>query len=152
VAASIVSTGLNGGEILLTDIGEIPGTSAFEHLRTGQWIMLCGPHPNSTPVEPRLVLKWYQVLSIDSEGNGIEYFDPKMQRVVALRGPQWPWQPEAPADLDQYDRLSNSLCVGICQGAVAVHSKTMRLERSTGVTPFGVVGNAAMPQSPNGPH
>lgn len=151
VAASIVSTGLNGGEILLTDIGEIATSSAFEHLKIGHWIMLCGPHPNSnvnTTVnpptgEPRFVMNWYQVLSIESDNTGILGFDPKMQRLVAVRGPEWPWLPQGNPVTD-ITNLSNSLCVAICRGAVAVHTKTMRLENPRG----GAWGSAMTPIPP----
>jgi hypothetical protein len=99
-------------------------------LRTSQWIMLCGPHPNSTMSEPRFSLNWYQVVTVDREGLGVrpnnQAFDPAIHRLVTLRGPEWPWKPGDPA--------SNNLCVAICRGAVAVHSKTIRLEsaRSSG--------------------
>jgi hypothetical protein len=148
VLAQIVSTGLNGGEILLTDLGDNPKESPFKGLRTGQWIMLCGPHPNSnvdistTPPtgEPRFALNWYQVLTIDSVGTGISGFDPATQRVVAVRGPAWPWTPGSPA--------AAGLCVAICRGAVAVHTKTMRLESlHSSPVKFGGGGNPT-----NDPH
>jgi hypothetical protein len=143
VKATVLSSGLNGGEMLLTDWGDFYDSAgvrkwnAFDQLRTGQWIMICGPHPNSnvnystTPPsgEPRLSLNWYQVVSIDKEGKGIvdpvtgDAFDPNYNRVVVLRGPQWPWQPTS----DKAD-AANDLCAAICAGAVAVHTKTMRLE------------------------
>jgi hypothetical protein len=140
VRAAVVSTGLNGGEMLLTDWGDNPAKSPFADLKNGQWVMLCGPHPNSTASESRFFLNWYQVLSIDTEGTGIPNFDPATQRVVALRGPEWPWTPQS--DLDTYS-IPNYLCVAICRGAVAVHTKTMRLEspRSSPVR-FGGAGNS----------
>ena len=65
VKASIVSTGLNGGEILLQSLVDNVSESPFNQLKVGQWIMLCGPHPNSnldtsTPPkgEPRFALNW----------------------------------------------------------------------------------------------
>ncbi len=73
VKASVISTGLNGGELLLTDWGDNTKQSAFSGLKIGQWIMLCGPHPNSNystsspSGEPRFVLNWYQVLSVDTD-------------------------------------------------------------------------------------
>ena len=49
VKASVVSTGLNGGELLLDRMADsLAGKTPFEGLKSGQWIMLCGPHPNST--------------------------------------------------------------------------------------------------------
>jgi hypothetical protein len=135
VKAAILSSGLNGGELLLTELAGNP-ESPFRELRTGQWIMLCGPHPNSnvdtsiTPPkgEPRFALNWYQVISIESEGTGISGFDPAKQRVIAVRGPEWPWTPAS--NITDYNHLSNNLCVAICRGAVAVHTKTLRLEKS----------------------
>jgi hypothetical protein len=132
VKARIISTGLNGGELLLErfpanmdSIAESP----FRQLRTGQWIMLCGPHPNSNNSEPRFMLNWYQVLSIESEQNDV-ITNPATQRLVALRGPQWPWQPALPPGNN--NDLANNLCVGICRGAVAVHTKTIRMENLRG--------------------
>jgi hypothetical protein len=147
VKATIVSTGLNGGEILLEDLMDAltsaeasnpaayPQKSAFRNLKTGQWIMLCGPHPNSSTSSPKLVLNWYRVLSIESEKNSF-ITDPAKQRVISVRGPQWPWQPGL--------ATSSNLCVGICRGAVAVHTKTMRLEnpRSSPVS-FGDGGSTS---------
>jgi hypothetical protein len=149
VGAKIVSTGLNGGELLLSDMNDVTVSSTsstlaspFTQLRVGDWIMLCGPHPNSNVVvgtnltnvgsatpstgEPKFVLNWYQVLSIDAEGTGITGFNSSSQRVIAVRGVQWPWQPAA--KLTDTTQLSNDLCVAICRGAVAVHTKTIRLE------------------------
>ena len=132
VKASILSTSLKGGELRLTDIGDNPAKSPFEGLKTGQWIMLCGPHPNSSDSEPRFFLKWYKVKSIDSEGTGISSFDPSKERIVSVSGPQWPWLPRTsyPASQQNLDsaKISDSLCVAICKGAVAVHTKTLRLE------------------------
>jgi hypothetical protein len=129
VLASVVSTGLNGGELLLTDWGHAVDSNgnqlkAFDQLKAQQWIMLCGPHPNSSTSDPKLVLNWYQVISIEQPPKGMAgYSNTYQQRVVTLRGPEWPWQPSAAPG-----NISNNLCVGICRGAVAVHSKTMRLE------------------------
>jgi hypothetical protein len=102
-------------------------------------MMLCGPHPNSnasasTSGEPRFVLNWYQVLSIDAEQSADLITDPTRQRVVAVRGPQWPWQPAA--SLTATNQLSNNLCAAICNGAVAVHTKTFRLEGQG--SPWGI--------------
>jgi len=138
VTASIVSTGLNGGEVLLTRLAtampyQDPPPSPFDSLKVGQWIMLCGPHPASTDLAPRFVLNWYRVLSIQGEDERLDAagnaagagWDGKERRLVSLRGPQWPWQPAEPGYT--YD-LSNYLCAGIFPGAVAVHTRTMRLE------------------------
>ncbi len=141
VSAKVISTGMNGGELLLTDLNDVfdassKPVSAFRDLRVGQWIMLCGPHPNSTTTtntavaEPRFALNWYQVLAVDTEAAEINY--PATQRLVTVRGPQWPWLPRLsyPTSSQGSDAalLSDDLCAVICKGAVAVHSKTIRLE------------------------
>jgi hypothetical protein len=142
VKASIMSTGINGGEILLEHItndgiilntGDAVSTSPFDNLKVGNWVMLCGPHPNSTTSEPRFSLAWYQVLSIDGKGRrlnnqGTDTPPPGAtepdRRVITVRGPQWAWQPGG--------AFSNCLCVGIFRGAVAVRAKTLRLESAIG--------------------
>ncbi len=130
VKAAVVSTGLNGGELLLTDNEDfydasgVPKLNAFEHLKSGHWIMLCGPHPNSSTAEPRFVMNWYQVIAIESDATIIT--DRTKQRLVTVRGPDWPWQPAT--SLSDTTNISNNVCVAICKGAVAVHTKSMRLE------------------------
>jgi hypothetical protein len=131
VSARVVSTGLNGGELLLKDA--VVDLNPFQQLRTGEWILLCGPHPNSTMAEPRFVMNWYQVMSIDSEKSDMLY-DPKYERLVTVRGQQWPWVPRTSHADPNSDvaKLSDDLCVGIFRGAVAVHTKTVRLEGEHG--------------------
>jgi hypothetical protein len=160
VSASILSTGMNGGELLLTDMKDIVDSNnrtlnPFDNLKAGQWIMLCGPHPNSryepadpSKSEPRFVLNWYQVQSIDKTGSGLQNFDPNTQRVVAVRGPQWPWQPSTSA-YTPTSNISNDLCVGIFRGAVAVHAKTVRLESPLGGS-FGSGMSAVVPSGVSG--
>jgi hypothetical protein len=156
VKATVLSSGLNGGELLLERLpgNDIPG-NPFDELRIGQWIMLCGPHPNSsantsagmTSDDPRFVLNWYQLISVEGKGERLNNqgtttpspsaSEPE-RRLVAVRGPQWPWQPNASS--------ATNLCVGICRGAVAVHTKTLRLEGPRGpamklVTPPNVPPN-----------
>ncbi len=137
VRATVVSTGLNGGELLLERFQGEP-TDPFDGIRTSQWIMLCGPHPNSTTSEPRFSLNWYQVITVDREGVGIrpnnQPFDPAKHRLVTVRGPEWPWRPG--------DVASNNLCVAICRGAVAVHSRTIRLENPRSAGSQGVAFGA----------
>lgn len=113
VKASVQSTGLAGGELLLSPVNDGITESPFQGLKVGRWIMLCGPSPSSTSERPQFVARWYRVLSIEEQGDN---------RLATLRGPQWPWQPR-----NGSGELSNNLCVGIFPGAVAVHSKTIRL-------------------------
>lgn len=154
VNARVVSSNPNGGDLLLERrswtgstiedanlAGSAIANSPFENLRVGQYLMLTGPHPMSSPQQPRLVLSWYRVLSIEKEGTpnlngelvqlGINSSsNPPTDRVlVSLRGPDWPWQPAA--NLTNATLLSNDLRVGILPGVVAVHTKTMRLESAT---------------------
>jgi hypothetical protein len=110
--------------------------------------MLCGPHPNSTATDPKFALNWYQVVTIDKDGMGIQGFDAEKQRVVALRGPQWPWQPAS--NWNNYSQPSNNLCVAICRGAVAVHTKTMRLESPKGSSSFTFGGGGSTNTTPPG--
>lgn len=161
VKARIVSSTPNGGDLLLERrqwtgststiedanlAGGAIATSPFENLRVGQYIMLTGPHPLSTPtsVQPQLVLNWYRVLSIEKEGRpnlngevvqlGVNSTaNPPTEKVlVSLRGPDWPWQPAGTGLNDPTSSLlSNDLRVGILPGVVAVHTKTMRLESAT---------------------
>lgn len=122
VRGNIVSTGTSGGEILL-DSGSI--TDAYEDFKTGQWILVTAPHPSSTATKPLLFSQWYRVLTnIEPERGSteqigtVDFNDPDTQRLVGLRGPDWPWQPT--------DNIQ--VRVGIFPGAVAVHTKTMRLD------------------------
>jgi Tfp pilus assembly protein PilV len=166
VKANVVSTGLNGGELLLTDWGDfydmsgVKKSNAFDRLKTGQWVMLCGPHPNSSASEPRFALNWYQVVSVEAAQSGMYGYDQNYtQRLVTLRGSQWPWQPIDPTNAVGAASPSNALCVGICPGAVAVHTKTMRLEGRSAFSvsgggsggsggDFGAAGNPSMSPSP----
>jgi hypothetical protein len=155
VRASIVSTGLTGGELLLTALVD-NSESPFTELKEGQWIMLCGPHPNSSPAEPRFALNWYQVLSIDgtdkkldANGNPTTNSSEPERRLVTVRGPQWPWLPSANGPSYTND-LSNSLCVGICRGAVAVHTKTLRLESARGA--WGSAMSVVVPSDVSSPN
>jgi type II secretory pathway pseudopilin PulG len=143
VRAKVVSAGLSGGELLLERPLNASGTPAdglaaspFDVLKVGEWIMLCGPHPASVDTNPRFVLQWYRVIAIDGEGQQLDAvgnpvygsgWDGVERRHVSLRGPQWPWQPAENGPGDDTN-LSNWLCVGIFPGAVAVHTRTMRLE------------------------
>jgi len=127
VKAKIVSTGPSGGEVLI----EAMNTSVanpFQFLRAGQWVMLCGPTPIMeaipTPADAQFAAKWYQVQAIDEDGAGITSFNPTTMRLLSLRGPEWAWQPQGAIAT----ALSNNLCVGIFPGAVAVHTKTLRLQ------------------------
>ena len=140
VRAAVVSTGLNGGELLLERQNDTLTGSPFDGLKVGEWLMLCGPHPASTDADPRFTLQWYRVVAIDgkdqpldatgNQPNPSSSWDGVERRLVSLRGPEWPWQPAA-GGLADNTALSNWLCVGIFPGAVAVHTRTMQLESSS---------------------
>jgi len=156
--AKILTTGLSGGEILLTrntptdvQASYEPDESPFDNLKTGNWIMLCGPHPNSTKNRPLMVSHWYRVLAIEGKGkkldaNGAITNDTTQpdRRVVSLRGPEWPWQPW---QTGASSHLSDYLYVCIPSGAVAVHAKTIRLE---GNSVFGGGANGVGSAPPPG--
>jgi hypothetical protein len=117
VEASIRSTGLSGGEVLLTPSNDGITETPFNGLKVGQWMMLCGPSPDTSDARPKFVARWYRVLSIEQQDQN---------RLVSLRGPQWPWQPQSGGGA-----LSNNLCAGIFPGAVAVHSKAISLHNNS---------------------
>ena len=123
VEASVHSKGLSGGELLLSKMNVAPLTDQqpFTDMRTGEWLLLSGPHPASTAEHPHLFAAWYRILAIDDESVP----DPATQRRVSLRGPEWPWQPVDPT-IDA--AVANDLRVGIFPGAIAVHNRKMRLE------------------------
>jgi hypothetical protein len=148
VNARVISTGASGGELLLDrrPSSEDPVTeSPFKGLKSGEYVMLCGPHPNSTALRPQFFLQWYRVTLIEDAGApplaGVSApNDRRLNRegtsarvIVSLRGPDWPW-PAAP-NIGDTSLLSNNLRVAILPGAVAVHTKTMRLESGSAWNP-----------------
>ena len=137
VSSAIKSTGPSGGELLLSAayFAKPPYNNPFDNLKAGEWMMLCGPHPQSTDMRPMFFAQWYKVVAIDKEiapadqisigGKQVE------QRYVTVRGPQWPWQASGQGYSTTYNStyyLSDNLCACIMPGAVAVHTKTVRLE------------------------
>ena len=127
VTAAVKSKGLNGGELLLS--ADQNATQPFSELKVGQWLSLCGPHPRSTVERPSFFFAWYQVMAIDEEIAQADRYNATgtvQQRYVSLRGPEFPWEPQT--QLLSKAHLSNSLWAVICPGAVAVHTKTLRLE------------------------
>ena len=134
--AKVVSTGLSGGELLIEKSPIDAAADPFGGLKSGNWVAVCGPHPSSSNEMPRFVFRWYRVLSVEGEDRRLDSqgsYDPPPaandpeRRLVALRGPQWPWRPEPSRDLTA-SHLSNNLCLVVIPNVVAVHSKTMRLE------------------------
>jgi hypothetical protein len=121
--ARILSTGPSGGEVLVEAATTI--ANPFQDLRAGQWVMLCGPKPIMatlpTPADAEFAAAWYQVQAVDEDALGLT----ANQRLISLRGPEWMWSPAA--NVNDNSHLSNNLCVGVFPGAVAVHTKTMRL-------------------------
>lgn len=115
VFGEVIATGTGGGEILLTQLVDGIEASPYDELKQGQWVMVCGPHPSATPEEPLFFTQWYRVLAIDEEEKGY-LRDEDSQRLVGLRGPDWPWAPGA------------QVRVGLFPGAVAVHTKSLRFK------------------------
>lgn len=137
VTAKVVSTSPGGGELLLQrrpDANDPVTTSPFEGLRGGHYVMVVGPHPQSTSARPRLALRWCRVLNIEDSGqqltNGPAIPLGEDAVRVALRGPDWPWQEATNLNVNS---ISNDLRVAIVPGVVAVHTKTMRLGRDQGL-------------------
>jgi hypothetical protein len=134
VNAKVISTGLNGGELLLEANEPSPGPteSPFAGLKVGNWYFLAGPHPSSSSTKPMFVARWYRVLAIegkdtklDARGAPTTNLSEPDRRLVSLRGPQWPWQPTTSPTTTE---LSNTLCFAIIPNVVAVHAKTVQLE------------------------
>jgi hypothetical protein len=107
-----------------------------------------------------MTARWYRVLAIEGKNERLNsngssdppplVTDPE-RRLVSLRGPQWPWQPNTYSgslNLADDTKLSNSLYVCIPTGAVAVHSKTIHLE---GNSVWSGGANGLSPPPPPGP-
>ena len=128
VGGRVVSTGTGGGELLLTQLQNDVDSDGnliaepFSELKSGQWVMVSGPHPASTTSKPLFFTQWYKVLAVDEQqrdpvtDNRFQITNSVKQRIVGLRGPDWPWEAGAPVR------------VGLFPGAVAVHTKSMRIE------------------------
>jgi hypothetical protein len=130
VNADVLQSGASGGELLLYRRASDPVTaSPFEGLRTGQYVVVFGPHPLSNSAKPMLALRWCRVLSIEKQGPsplGVasQPLDGENRVLISVRGPDWPWAGTG-------SPVATNLRVGILPGVVAVHTKTMRLESAT---------------------
>ncbi|MEM6329194.1 MAG: hypothetical protein AAF790_02980, partial [Planctomycetota bacterium] len=128
--AAVASTGIGGGQLrLFTGAGgELAGPagkeSPVERLRAGQWVMLFGPHPDSTSTQPLLFCQWYRVIAleegVDDDGDGLP--DP----FVFVRGPDWPWAPGGD-QTQAASGLANDLRAVIMPDVAAVRTRTMKL-------------------------
>ncbi len=138
----ILSRSSGGGEIILERLagdGFPPDQKIFVDVKPGQWLMLSGPHPSSPLQRPMFFSRWYRVLAVEGKNTQLNADgsvnlspsnrDPE-RRLVTLRGPAWLW--DQATDMDDNTLLSNDLRVGIFPSAVAVHSRTMRLESGVG--------------------
>lgn len=151
--ARVISSSLSGGELLLESARATPPDDQFNQLKAGEWLAVCGPHPASTDTDPRFVLKWYQVMAIDGQNAKLDWYgrvttntsEPD-RRLITLRGPQLPWLPA-----NDPNDLSNNLCVGLAPGAVAVHTKTLRLEGPNGSAWGGAGSGVATSAGPATP-
>lgn len=137
VRGAVISSTTSGGQLLLTRFtggNDTTTATPYEHLKVGQYVTVYGPHPQGSNEQPYLFFQWYRVVSIDGQqkpinNQGIPSTDPTdvdRNRIVTLRGPDWPWKPTG-GNLSDWAQLPNDLRVGIYNGAVAVHTKTMRL-------------------------
>ncbi|WP_146565311.1 hypothetical protein [Posidoniimonas corsicana] len=146
---SVVSGGPSGGELRLftrrqTQIDQFSNTLAdnlpWKDLKAGQYVMVYGPDPNSTPARPLLYAQWYRVVALNDDDakkvSGTVYLGP----TLALRGPDWPWaastrsqvEPGLSADYGgDPSVVQDDLRVLILDGAVGAYTRTMRLEAGT---------------------
>ncbi len=122
VSGSVVSTGTGGGELVIERLNDGNSESPFKNLKEGQWVMVTGPHPNSTSTRPILFSQWYRVLAINDKDE-LPITRPDAQRLIGLRGPDWPWQGGQVGN-----NRTPMVSVGLFPGAVAVHTKTIRLD------------------------
>ena len=128
--AAVASTGIAGGQMrFFTDAsGEMNGPtdqeSPMENLEAGQWVMLFGPHPDSSSTEPLLFCQWYRVVAVDGEDDADG--DNRPDPFVFLRGPDWPWGPNGD-QTDPSTGIQNDLRVVIMPDVAAVHTRTMKL-------------------------
>ncbi|MEM8866223.1 MAG: hypothetical protein AAGF31_11825, partial [Planctomycetota bacterium] len=128
VRAAVGTTGVGGGQLRVSlDGGELPVSptpnaplveSPLEKLAEGQWVMLFGPHPQSTSLQPLLFCQWYRVISIEE--------DPQVSASIFVRGPDWPWTPGGDAS-DPATGIQNDLRMVIVPDVVTVHTRTMKL-------------------------
>jgi hypothetical protein len=112
VSAEVLSSGPDGGEVRL--VTTVP--SELNGMRQGEWIMLHGRYPHGK--RQRFFLGWYRIVSMDLGYDEAPESVTQGTRIVSLKGPQWPWPPGG----DIRPRA------GLISGAIAVHTKTMRLE------------------------
>ncbi len=115
VTASVVTSGTGGGELLLNPGNVTVDQDYYKELKNGLWVMVTGPHPNSTSTRPMLFSQWYRVLAVNDRQEA-PITNANTQRLVGLRGPDWPW------------KSGTTVSVGLFPGAVAVHTKTIRLD------------------------
>ena len=85
--------------------------------------------------------RWYRVVAVEGKHTKLNIdgsvntppSDNLNRRLLTLRGPAWPW--EINSQDPELQELSQDLRVGIFPSAVAVHSRTMRLEGGAGNNP-----------------
>ena len=88
----------------------------LKNIRPGEWLLLYGQDPNTgsaTGVPIRWFSQWYRILAVDEEDD-----ETPEQRLVSVKGPDWPWTAGTPMNTH----------VGLFQGAVAVFTRSMKLE------------------------
>lgn len=138
--ARILSTGTSGGEIELYrqitgsgggqpyELLDASNDAPWEELRAGGWVMLVGPHPQSTTKKPFLFAQWYRVVaSDDSQVTGAALDGRVLGPTLALRGPDFPWQGT--------ETITQDLRVIIVPAAVAVHTRTLQLSAGASWAP-----------------
>ncbi|MBN1854791.1 MAG: prepilin-type N-terminal cleavage/methylation domain-containing protein [Pirellulales bacterium] len=113
VGVQILSPGYGGGEVqlLANDPNKLKG------IRQGEWLLLYGLDPNTISLPPALqkwFMHWYQMIATDRELD-----EGQTERFVTLKGPDWPWA------------MNTNIRAGLIRGAIAVYTKTMRLEQNS---------------------
>lgn len=137
--ASALLKGLSGGEVQLFQdqpnkdpISKAdPKDRPWKNLKVGTYVFLFGPHPASTPQRPQLFAQWYRVVSVNDSLD----MESNVGPAVGLRGPDWPWNGESNVNETTTaaapNALHEDLRMIIFDGAVAVHTRTLRLDNGT---------------------
>ncbi|MCA9239433.1 MAG: hypothetical protein KDA37_04505 [Planctomycetales bacterium] len=134
--ASVLLQGLSGGEVQLFQdnpnkdpiSAADPKDRPWKSLRAGAYVFLFGPQPGSTAQRPLLFAQWYRVVSVNESKD----MESNVGPAVGLRGPDWPWGGESAVNetttADPPAALNEDLRMIIFDGAVAVHTRTLRLD------------------------
>jgi hypothetical protein len=108
---------LNPGGDLVLDSSDLTALElAIEDIRAGQWIALAGYHPNAG----HMLLKWYRLLSIDSEDDVAA----TGQCRATLDGPDWPLR----RDASGIEQSSTDIQAILLPGVIGVTTRTVPMQ------------------------